>query len=117
MRTMLLALCVVTWAAPSQAAQRTKPKAPDDMATRAEMCRAMVGREVPEATDGPRGPAQCATFQRLSDGQPSWHRPMRACRAFPYSSQSYFLGRYAAPCSSKPLKGLVGALGLEPRTR
>ena len=32
MRPMLLALCVVTWAAPSQAAQGTKPKAPDNMA-------------------------------------------------------------------------------------
>ena len=63
MRTMLLALCVVTWAAPSQAAQRTKPKAPDYMATRAEMCRAMVGREVPEATDGRSHEGQ----QRFSD--------------------------------------------------
>ena len=45
MRPMLLALCVVTWAAPSQAAQGTKPKAPDNMATRAQMCRVMVGRE------------------------------------------------------------------------
>ena len=66
MRTMLLALCVVTWAAPSQAAQRTKPKAPDDMATRAQMCRGMVGREVPEATDGRSHEGQL-NVQRFSD--------------------------------------------------
>ena len=70
MRTMLLALCVVAWAAPSQAAQRTKPKAPDDMATRvqtrAQMCRAMVGREVPEATDGRSHEGQL-NVQRFSD--------------------------------------------------
>jgi hypothetical protein len=48
----MLVLCLVALAAPSQAAQRTKPsKAPDDMATRA-LCRAIAGRELPEATDG-----------------------------------------------------------------
>jgi hypothetical protein len=53
MRTAMLVLCLVALAAPSQAAQRTKPsKAPDDMATRAQMCRAIAGRELPEATDG-----------------------------------------------------------------
>ena len=61
MRTMLLALCVVTWAAPSQAAQRTKPKAPDNMATRA-----LVGREVPEATDGRSHEGQL-NVQRFND--------------------------------------------------
>ena len=66
MRTMLLALCVVTWAAPSQAAQRMKPKAPDNMATRAQMCRVMVGREVPEATDGRSHEGQL-NVQRFSD--------------------------------------------------
>ena len=66
MRTMLLALCVVTWAAPSQAAQRTKPTTLDDMATRAQMCRAMVGREVPEATDGHSHEGQL-NVQRFSD--------------------------------------------------
>jgi hypothetical protein len=50
MRTAMLVLCLVALAAPSQAAQRTKPsKAPDDMATRAQMCRAIAGRELPEA--------------------------------------------------------------------
>jgi hypothetical protein len=53
MRTTVLVLCLVALAAPSQAAQRTKPsKAPDDMATRAQLCRAIAGRELPEATDG-----------------------------------------------------------------
>src|SRR5262245_24693069 len=53
MITAMLVLCLVALAAPSQAAQRTKPsKAPDDMATRAQMCRAIAGRELPEATDG-----------------------------------------------------------------
>ena len=53
MRTAMLVLCLVALAAPSQAAQRTKPsKAPDDMATRAQMCRAIAGRELPEAPDG-----------------------------------------------------------------
>ena len=53
MRTAMLVLCLVALAAPSQAAPRTKPsKAPDDMATRAQMCRAIAGRELPEAPDG-----------------------------------------------------------------
>ena len=66
MRTMLLALCMVAWAAPSQAAQRTQPKAPNDMAARAQMCRAMVGREMPEATDGRSHEGQL-NVQRFSD--------------------------------------------------
>src|SRR6476469_8174101 len=66
MRTMLLALFVVAWAGPSQAAQRTKPTTLDDMATRAQMCRAMVGREVPEATDGHSHEGQL-NVQRFSD--------------------------------------------------
>lgn len=42
MKTMILALCLIALAAPSQAAQKRKPKAQD--ATRAEICRAMVGK-------------------------------------------------------------------------
>jgi hypothetical protein len=49
MRTAMLVLCLVALAAPSQAAQRTKPP---DMTTRAQLCRAIAGRELPEATDG-----------------------------------------------------------------
>ena len=45
---------------------KEKPKAPDDMATRAQMCRAMVGREVPEATDGRSHEGQL-NVQRFSD--------------------------------------------------
>jgi hypothetical protein len=67
MRTTVLVLCLVALAAPSQAAQRTKPsKAPDDMATRAQMCRAIVGREMPEATDGRSHEGQL-NVQRFSD--------------------------------------------------
>jgi hypothetical protein len=63
---MLLVVCMVAWAAPSQAAQRTKPKAPNDMAARAQMCRAIVGREQPEATDGRSHEGQL-NVQRFSD--------------------------------------------------
>jgi hypothetical protein len=66
MRTMLLAFCVVALATPSQAARRAKHKAPDDMATRAQMCRALVGREMPEATDGRSHEGQL-NVQRFSD--------------------------------------------------
>jgi hypothetical protein len=64
MRTTVLVLCLVALAAPSQAAQRTKPPtAPDDMATRAQMCRA---RGLPEATDGRSHEGQL-NVQRFSD--------------------------------------------------
>ena len=67
MRTTVLVLCLVALAAPSQAAQRTKPsKAPDDLATRPQMCRAIVGREMPEATDGRSHEGQL-NVQRFSD--------------------------------------------------
>jgi hypothetical protein len=67
MKTTVLVLCLVALAAPSQATQRTKPStAPDDMATRAQMCRAIVGRELPEATDGRSHEGQL-NVQRFSD--------------------------------------------------
>jgi hypothetical protein len=67
MRTTVLVLCLVALAAPSQAAQRTKAsKAPDDLATRPQMCRAIVGREMPEATDGRSHEGQL-NVQRFSD--------------------------------------------------
>jgi hypothetical protein len=76
MRTAMLVLCLVALAAPSQAAQRTKPsKAPDDMATRAQMCRAIVGREVPEATDGRSHEGQL-NVQRFSDCWKASRHPM-----------------------------------------
>src|SRR5262245_27654506 len=66
-RQLVLVLCLVALAAPSQAAQKTKPsKAPDDMATRAQMCRAIAGREAPEATDGRSHEGQL-NVQRFSD--------------------------------------------------
>jgi hypothetical protein len=67
MRTTLLVICLIGLAAPSQAAQSIKPSAaPDDMATRAQMCRALVGRETPEATDGRSHEGQL-NVQRFSD--------------------------------------------------
>jgi hypothetical protein len=64
MRTTVLVLCLVALAAPSQAAKPSR--APDDMATRAQICRAIVGREVPEATDGRSHEGQM-NVQRFSD--------------------------------------------------
>lgn len=50
MRAMLV-LCLIAVAAPSEAAQKTKSKA-QDAGSREQMCRATVGREVPEGTGG-----------------------------------------------------------------
>jgi hypothetical protein len=66
MRTTVLLLCLVALAAPAEAAPRTKPKASNDIATRAQMCRAIVGREMPEATDGRSHEGQL-NVQRFSD--------------------------------------------------
>ena len=64
MRTILLVFSLIALAAPSYAAQRSSLE---------KECRALVGREQPEATDGRshEGAAQCATFQRLLDGRPT----------------------------------------------
>ena len=51
MRMIALVLCVLGFAAPSHAAQKTRAAA-QDVASMEKKCRAMVGREVPEATDG-----------------------------------------------------------------
>ena len=64
MRMIALVLCVLAFAAPSHAAQ-TRPTAPD-VASIAKQCRAMVGREVPEATDGRSHEGQL-NVQRFSD--------------------------------------------------
>jgi hypothetical protein len=61
MRTILLALFLIALAAPSQAA----PKAGDD-ASLARWCRAIVGKEEPEATDGKSHLGQL-NVQRFSD--------------------------------------------------
>jgi hypothetical protein len=64
MRMIALVLCVLAFAAPSHAAQKTR--ATQDVASMEKKCRAMVGREVPEATDGRSHEGQL-NVQRFSD--------------------------------------------------
>jgi hypothetical protein len=61
MRMILLPLFLIALAAPSHAA----PKAGDD-ASLTRVCRALVGKEVPEATDGRSHEGQL-NVQRFSD--------------------------------------------------
>jgi hypothetical protein len=66
LRTTILVLCLITLTAPSQAAQKTKPKVQEEAASRAQMCRAIVGKEEPEGTDGKSHIGQLQV-QRFSD--------------------------------------------------
>jgi hypothetical protein len=52
MRTAILALCLIALSAPSQAAQKHKPKAQD--VTREQICRAMIGKGEDSARQGQR---------------------------------------------------------------
>ena len=96
MKTSVLVLSLAALAAPSYAAQK------HDDASLARYCRQLVGREVPEATDGRShvGPAQCATLQRLHDGRATFliskQLPIAFCpnggrteRKFPIPNSSY----------------------------
>src|SRR5262245_1690640 len=66
MRLIALVLCVLAFAAaPSHAAQSNRVIA-QDVASMEKKCRAMVGREVPEATDGRSHEGQL-NVQRFSD--------------------------------------------------
>jgi hypothetical protein len=65
MRKIALVLCLLAFAAPSHAAQKTRAKAPD-VASMEKKCRAMVGREAAEATDGRSHEGQL-NVQRFSD--------------------------------------------------
>jgi hypothetical protein len=65
MRMIALVLCLLAFGAPSHAAQKTRATAPD-VASMEKKCRAMVGREVPEATDGRSHEGQL-NVQRFSD--------------------------------------------------
>jgi hypothetical protein len=65
MRMTALVLCVLAFAAPSHAAQKPRATA-QDVASMEKKCRAMVGREMPEATDGRSHEGQL-NVQRFSD--------------------------------------------------
>jgi len=65
MRMIALVLCVVAFAAPSHAAQKSRATV-QDVASMEKKCRAIVGREVPEATDGRSHEGQL-NVQRFSD--------------------------------------------------
>ena len=65
MSTIVLVLCLIAVAAPCNAAQKVKRKSPDPSSL-AQICRAKVGREDPEATDG-RSHVGQLNVQRFSD--------------------------------------------------
>jgi hypothetical protein len=65
MKTIVLVLCLIAVAVPCNAAQNVKRKSPDPLSL-AQTCRAKVGREEPEATDG-RSHVGQLNVQRFSD--------------------------------------------------
>jgi hypothetical protein len=66
MRMIALVLCVLAFAAPSHAAQKKTGVSAQNVASMEKKCRAIVGREVPEATDGRSHEGQ-PNVQRFSD--------------------------------------------------
>ena len=66
MRKIALVLCLLAFAAPSHAAQKTRATAQDVASSMEKKCRAMVGREAAEATDGRSHEGQL-NVQRFSD--------------------------------------------------
>ena len=89
MRTILLVFSLIALAAPSYAAQRSSLE---------KECRALVGREEPEGTDGKShmGQRQRATLQRLLDGRHTVGSAtfgLRGCRTTKASSENAPAGR------------------------
>ena len=65
MRIITLVFCLIAFALPCHAAQRLHTKT-QDSASLAQRCRALVGKEEPEATDG-RSHVGQLNVQRFSD--------------------------------------------------